>query len=53
MTYRHKVAAVFLLGFFLDLINMFIASIAFPDMSRALDVSVSQLAWVSNAYLSA
>jgi MFS family permease len=51
MTYRHKVAAVFLLGFFLDLINMFIASIAFPDMSRALNVSVSQLAWVSNAYI--
>ncbi len=30
MTYRHRVATVFLFGFFLDLINMFIASIAFP-----------------------
>ncbi|MGK1577352.1 MFS transporter [Klebsiella pneumoniae] len=38
-------------GFFLDLINMFIASIAFPAISRALAVSVSQLAWVSNAYI--
>ncbi len=28
MTYRHRVATVFLFGFFLDLINMFIASIA-------------------------
>lgn len=30
---------------------MFIASIAFPAISRALTVSVSQLAWVSNAYI--
>ena len=35
MTYRSKIAVVFLLGFFLDLINMFIASIAFPAMARA------------------
>ena len=41
MTYRHRVATVFLFGFFLDLINMFIASIAFPAISRALTVSVS------------
>ncbi|STT06031.1 major facilitator family transporter [Klebsiella pneumoniae] len=33
MTYRHRVATVFLFGFFLDLINMFIASIAFPAIS--------------------
>ncbi len=51
MTYRHRVATVFLFGFFLDLINMFIASIAFPAIGRALAVSVSQLAWVSNAYI--
>ena len=34
MTYRSKVAVVYLLGFFLDLINMFIASVAFPAMAR-------------------
>lgn len=51
MTHRHKVAAVFLLGFFLDLINMFIASVAFPAIGRALDVSVSKLSWISNAYI--
>jgi hypothetical protein len=38
MTYRSKVATVFLLGFFLDLINMFIASVAFPAMGRTLHV---------------
>lgn len=51
MTYRHRVATVFLFGFFLDLINMFIASIAFPAISHELAVSVSQLAWVSNTYI--
>jgi hypothetical protein len=34
-----RVATVFLFGFFLDLINMFIASIAFPAISHALAVS--------------
>lgn len=51
MTYRSKVATVFLLGFFLDLINMFIASVAFPAMSQALHASVGELAWVSNGYI--
>jgi MFS family permease len=30
---------------------MFIASVAFPGMSRALNASVSELAWVSNGYI--
>lgn len=51
MTYRNKVAVVYLLGFFLDLINMFIASVAFPAMSVALNASVSALAWTSNGYI--
>lgn len=51
MTYRSKVAAVYLLGFFLDLINMFIASVAFPAMATALDASPATLAWVSNGYI--
>lgn len=51
MTYRTRVAVVFLLGFFLDLINMFIASVAFPAMGEALHASPSALAWVSNGYI--
>lgn len=51
MAYRSKVAIVFLLGFFLDLINMFIASVAFPAMSAALHSSAPALAWVSNGYI--
>ncbi|MBD3699047.1 hypothetical protein IE994_01025 [Enterobacter hormaechei] len=44
MTYRSKIAVVFLLGFFLDLINMFIASVAFPAMARAFNTTPSALA---------
>ncbi|MDX6041762.1 MFS transporter [Scandinavium lactucae] len=51
MTYRNKVATVYLLGFFLDLINMFIASVAFPAMALTLHTSASALAWVSNGYI--
>jgi MFS family permease len=51
MTYRHKVAIVFLLGFFLDLINMFIASVAFPAMAVELNSSAPALAWISNGYI--
>lgn len=51
MKYRNKVAVVYLLGFFLDLINMFIASVAFPSMARAFNASPTSLAWVSNGYI--
>ncbi|HIE5390392.1 TPA: MFS transporter [Enterobacter cancerogenus] len=51
MTYRTRVATVFLLGFFLDLINMFIASVAFPAMGQALHAAPASLAWVSNGYI--
>ncbi|MEX7695660.1 MFS transporter, partial [Enterobacter hormaechei] len=51
MTYRSKIAVVFLLGFFLDLINMFIASVAFPAMAHAFNTTPSALAWVSNGYI--
>ncbi|NNA44950.1 multidrug efflux MFS transporter [Pseudomonas lactis] len=51
MTYRSKVAWIFLLGFALDLVNMFVATVAYPDIARELHVSVTQLAWISNAYM--
>ncbi|MGL4456520.1 MAG: MFS transporter, partial [Plesiomonas sp.] len=51
MTYRTRVASVYLLGFFIDLINMFIANVAYPDIARHFDAPVSQLAWVSNGYI--
>jgi EmrB/QacA subfamily drug resistance transporter len=51
MPYRTKVAAVYLLGFFVDLISMFIANVAYPAIGRGLNASVSELAWVSNGYI--
>jgi len=51
MAYRWKVALVYLLGFALDLMNMFVASIAYPDIAQQLHASVTQLAWISNAYM--
>lgn len=44
MTYRARVASVYLLGFFVDLVNMFIASVAYPEIGRQFDAPVSQLA---------
>lgn len=51
MTYRSKVTWIFLLGFALDLVNMFVATIAYPDIARELQASVTQLAWIGNAYM--
>ncbi len=51
MSYRSKVAIVYLLGFFVDLINMFIANVAYPAIGQVMRASVSQLAWVSNGYI--
>lgn len=51
MTYRKRVASVYLLGFFIDLINMFIANVAYPDIGRHFSAPVSVLAWVSNGYI--
>lgn len=51
MSYRVRVASVYLLGFFIDLVNMFIANVAYPEIGRRLGASVSQLAWISNGYI--
>ncbi|WP_458368869.1 MFS transporter [Pseudomonas mandelii] len=51
MTYRYKVALIFLIGFFIDCINIFISAVALPTLSAALHVSTSDVAWVANAYI--
>jgi EmrB/QacA subfamily drug resistance transporter len=45
------VAALYLLGFFVDLVNMFIANVAYPDIARGFGASIATLAWVGNAYI--
>ncbi|WP_445406398.1 MFS transporter [Acinetobacter seifertii] len=51
MSYRYKIATVFLLGFFIDCINIFMSAIALPNIASSLSVSQSMVAWVTNAYI--
>ena len=51
MEYRKRVAAVYLLGFFVDLVNLFIAGVAVPDIARDFHCGVAALAWVNTAYI--
>lgn len=51
MSYRYKVASVFLLGFFIDCINIFMSAVALPSLSATLHVSSLAVAWVGNAYI--
>lgn len=51
MNYRTRVAVVYLIGFFVDLINMFIANVAYPGIARHFQAPVSALAWISTGYI--
>lgn len=51
MTFRYRVAAVFLTGFFIDCVNIFMPAVALPRISAELAVSAASSAWVSNAYI--
>lgn len=51
MSYRYKIATVFLLGFFIDCINIFMSAIALPNISASFSISQSMVAWVTNAYI--
>ena len=49
--YRKQVAAIYLLGFFIDLVNMFITGVATPDIGRGLQAPVAQLGCISSAHI--
>ncbi|MBN3821760.1 multidrug efflux MFS transporter, partial [Paraburkholderia sp. Se-20369] len=51
MSARSRVAAVYLLGFAIDLACMFMLNAAYPALQRELHASVAQLAWVGNTYV--
>jgi len=51
MSYRYKIATVFLLGFFIDCINIFMSAIALPHIASSFSVSQSMVAWVTNGYI--
>ncbi len=41
MNQPSRLATLYLLGFALDLVNIFIASVAYPDIGRSLGASVA------------
>ncbi len=51
MTYRARIELLYLLGFSLDLVNMFIGNVAYPALAGELHASVPQMAWIGNAYM--
>ncbi|MCC8379390.1 MULTISPECIES: MFS transporter [Xenorhabdus] len=51
MTYRYRIAFIFLAGFFIDCINIFMSAIALPNISHELNISESNVAWVANSYI--
>ncbi|WP_370679198.1 MFS transporter [Comamonas sp. GB3 AK4-5] len=51
MTYRYRMATVFLLGFFIDCINIFMPVVALPRITAELGASNASSAWVGNAYI--
>lgn len=51
MTYRYRVALIFLLGFFIDCINIFMSAITLPAIAEAMQVSSLSVTWVANSYI--
>ncbi|QVM89442.1 MFS transporter [Pseudomonas entomophila] len=51
MTYRYRVATVFLMGFFIDCINMFMPAVALPRITAEFAIASANSAWVGNAYI--
>lgn len=51
MTYRYRITIIFLIGFFIDCINIFMSAIALPEISNSFHISQSATAWVANSYI--
>lgn len=51
MTYRYRIALIFLLGFFIDCINIFMSAITLPAIVEAMQVSSLSVTWVANSYI--
>lgn len=51
MSARSRIATLYLLGFAVDLANMFILNAALPALQRELSASIAQLAWVGTIYM--
>lgn len=51
MSYRYRIALVFLTGFFIDCINIFMPAVALPRLAAEFGTASLDTAWVGNAYI--
>lgn len=51
ISYKWLVAAVYVLGIFMNLLDLTITNVALPVMARAFGVSAVSIAWVATSYL--
>lgn len=51
MHYSWRLALIFLLGFFLDCVNIFMSAIALPAIAQDLSVAQTWIGWVSTSYI--
>ena len=51
MSYRYRIALVFLTGFFIDCINIFMPAVALPRLAAEFETASLDTAWVGNAYI--
>ena len=51
MSYRYQLAIVFLLGFFLDCLNIFMSVMALPAISNQMQLSTNEVTWISHSYI--
>ena len=49
--YKHLVAAVFVLGLFMDLLDTTITNVALPTLSRQFGAAATSIEWVVTGYL--
>lgn len=51
MTYRYRIALIFIAGFFIDCVNIFISTVSLPAIAQQLALSPASVVWVSNSYI--
>ena len=47
----NRITIIFLIGFFIDCINIFMSAIALPDIANAFQISQSNTIWIANSYI--
>nr|WP_270049316.1 MFS transporter [Ignatzschineria rhizosphaerae] len=51
ISYRYRLATIFLLAFFLDCLNIFMSTMALPAISLEMGLSTNETTWISHAYI--